>query len=652
MSTTRRWYIYLISAISLQAVTWALIALLRNMFVFNLDPLAVAFQIAVIIIGLPAYIIHWMWAQRSVEKSDEERGSALRRAYLYGMMATFLGSFIANAFSLVSILLGAADSVRQQYSLRNLPTSDLVIYHLIAIIILGLLWFYHQRVTRGDSKEIPETGNSATVRRLYVYGFSAAGLTMVTLAIIHLLRWVMLQFGDSLISSDPLNVGITEEITRLIVGLPLWLVFWGWAQRLFEGPNEEERASALRKFYLYGAIFIGAMSVIISGTGILAGLFRQLLNLPPEGDIRLPLPIIIGGGILWAYHAYVLRQDAQVEETRRQARVRRLYYYLIAGIGLSALLVGLGGIISVILLSFEGGFGTVLREMLAWYMAALLAGLPVWLIPWRQVQAQAVLPGEDGSGSRRSVVRKIYLYFFLFIAMMAILSSLVYIVWRILSMLLGEDPPAISEFGHAISISIIAVGVLLYHGSVLRADRKFSLVEDLEEIEGMSVIVADVGDGHFGRAIVEGLGKKIPAMEPSLILLNSPDAVGDDPSEDGTDMAEQLAQAGLIIAPWEIVVPGAGSASITADVARGVTDSPARKLLVPTRSEKWEWAGVDRWSEETLVEQTIHAVKQIVDGEPVKAHRPMNVWSIVAIVLGVIFLLLPLSAVLIYLYSF
>ena len=53
MSSIRRGYIYLVSAISLQAVAWAIIALLRNLFVFGIDPVAVAFQIAVIVIGLP-----------------------------------------------------------------------------------------------------------------------------------------------------------------------------------------------------------------------------------------------------------------------------------------------------------------------------------------------------------------------------------------------------------------------------------------------------------------------------------------------------------------------------------------------------------------------------------------------------------------------
>jgi len=101
MSTVRRWYLYIVCAISLQAVTWAVIALLRNLFVFGIEPLAVALQIAVVIIGLPVFLGHWLSAQRSVEGSVEERESALRRFYLYASMAAFLAPFTANAFDLI-----------------------------------------------------------------------------------------------------------------------------------------------------------------------------------------------------------------------------------------------------------------------------------------------------------------------------------------------------------------------------------------------------------------------------------------------------------------------------------------------------------------------------------------------------------------------
>ena len=340
MSNARRWYIYLVSGISLHSVTWAIIALLRNLIIFGTHRSAVAFQVAVLIIGLPVFLIHWLWGQRLAGKEKAERGNTVRRLYLYSSMAGLLSPFATNLYDLIRRLFREINPI-QSSVYRRLSPGDAVLYHVIALVVLGLLWFYLQSVTSEDSKAVPESGGAATVRRLYVLGFSTAGLTMVTLAVIHLVRWIMLQFGRAVVHNSGLSVGLTNEITRVIVGLPLWLIFWRWAQHLYDGSDEDERDSVLRKVYLYGAVFIGAMDVIGWGTAILADVLGKLLGAGPSGgDIRTPLPIIIGGGLLWFFHAFVLRNDAQNEESTRQAGVRRLYAYLIAAIGLSALLIG------------------------------------------------------------------------------------------------------------------------------------------------------------------------------------------------------------------------------------------------------------------------------------------------------------------------
>jgi hypothetical protein len=636
MSNVRRWYIYIVCAISLQAVAWAIIALLRNMFVFGIEPLAVAFQIAVIIIGLPVFLAHWLWAQRLAGKIVDEREAALRRFYLYGNMAAFLGPFLTNAFDLIRQLMGEVNQY-QGYEYNRLSMGDAVVYHLTAVIVLAVLWFYHWQVAADDSRAVGEAGSSATVRRLYVLGFSAAGLIMVTQAVIHLIRWLMLDLGGSAIRDSGLSVALSNEITRLIIGVPLWVIFWRWAQRLFDGPSEAERLSTLRKFYLYAAVFVGILSAVTSATGILAGLFRRILDLAPKGDIRQPLPILIGMVALWIYHVFVLRDDAkQAGEAPRQAGVRRLYLYLTAAVGLSALLVGLSGDISVILRAYDTIFGPGPREQFAWYTAAIIAGLPVWIIPWRQTQEAATLDGPVGADARRSVVRKIYLYFFLFVATMTMLSGAVYILFRILSMVLGEDAPTLTQLGQAISFSLIAAAVWVYHGNILRSDGRLTKLEQSGLLEALRVVVMDVGGDHFGSAVVEQLKRDFPEISLEPILLG-PDTKA---TVDEKNITAQLTNAGLIVGPWNVAV---NSGVVSDKVAAAVVASSARKLLVPTQSSQWDWAGVDRWDSESLVNQTVRAVKQVLAGEEVKAHRPMSAGSVIGIVIGVLFLLILLA---------
>ena len=94
MATPRRLYIYLVSAISLQAFTWAIIDILRGMLIapFNADPKSLAWHIAIILVSLPVFLVHWLWGQRLANRDKEEREANLRALYLYGMLSRLLSS--------------------------------------------------------------------------------------------------------------------------------------------------------------------------------------------------------------------------------------------------------------------------------------------------------------------------------------------------------------------------------------------------------------------------------------------------------------------------------------------------------------------------------------------------------------------------------
>jgi hypothetical protein len=646
---------FLVAAVSLQAVTWAVIALFRNLLTpgYQAPVTATAFQIAVVVVGLPIFLAHWLWAQRLAGRDPEERETALRRLYLYGTLAAFLGPFVANAFDLMTALLWLIlGQPERPFAYYEFSPTQAIVRDLVALVVLGLLWFYHQRLLAADRQAVPETDNAATIRRLYIFGFSATGLIMTGITSISLLRWVMLQFGPGEAIGGRDDLEFSVEMARLGAGLPLWLIFWQWAQRLFNGPNEAERGSALRKFYLYATIFIAALFAVTNAAFILAGIFRRALDLPPMGDLRDSLPIVIGAAVLWAYHTAIIWRDARVAgEAPRQAGIRRLYLYLIAAIGLATLLIGLSGDLSVLIRSLVGApFGSSLREQLAWFTAAMVAGLPVWILPWRQAELGAEASGPAGAEERRSIVRKIYLYFYLFVATMTVLSGVVYIVYRLLSLILGESNEGnlLSDLGQAIAFSLIAAGVWLYHGFVLRGDGQLAKHEQAKRLASLRVVVVDGGEGGFGQAVLKELQRELPGLTFESVGLTPSAATATGGSTAPNTVAAQLAGAGLIIEPWNSTLT-TGPAG--AEVARAISTSPAPKLLVPVRSEGWEWVGVERWSTEALVRQTLHAVKQIAAGEEVKPARPLSVGAIIGTIIAVFFLLIVAVQVVIFFVS-
>jgi hypothetical protein len=522
------------------------------------------------------------------------------------------------------------------------------------MLVLILAWYYHQRILEQDAKIVPVEGGSAVIRRLYIYAFCAAGLAMMSMAVINLLQWLMSQFGGGVVSSGR---GYLSEIARLIVGLPVWVIFWRWAQRLFFGEDVEERESALRKFYLYLIIFIAVLSSVTSATFILEGITRRLLVIPQlgasEGDIRVPISIIITMAIMWVYHSNVIKVDIKLAgEARRQAAFRRLYFYLIAAIGLSAFLVGISGILSVLIRSLDQTtFGFGLKQQLAWFISVSIAGLPVFYLPWRQAQKRAATPGMDGAGERRSVVRRLYLYFFLFVAAMTVLSSIIYIVFRLISMLLGEDSPTLSELGQPFAYSIIAGVVWAYHWSILRGSRQLMLEEQVTEHEEFSIVIAGVGDKDFSQTLMAELERKNLGASLVPVDFTETEAEPREP-EELEEITNQLNQAGLIIGAWEISMARRVGSAISPKLTKAVIDSPATKLLLPKRFNEWQWAGVEPWSNEYYVRHTINAVEQILEGEDVRLSKPLGVGAIIGIIIGVLLLLILLGIPLLYFFAY
>jgi hypothetical protein len=649
MLSVRRWYIYLVSGISVQSVTWAIIFLLRNLIVPERESstLELAFFIAVIIIGLPIYIAHWLWAQRLANNDPIERGATLRRAYLYGMMAVFLIPIIANIDGFVGSLIRLITDIRppRDFYIDLSPQNELL-NSVIAIVVLGLLWFYHKRTVSSDARLAPEIGELATVRRLYVYTFTAAGLIMTIAACVNLLMWIMYEIwggiGDQGPGSDVYQV---EEIARFVVGLPLWLIFWSWAQRLFRGDAEEERASALRKLYLYLTVFLSAISATFMFTMLLSDVFRLLFNIPSLGEpgsVRSPLATILVLVAVWAYHTYVLGQDmVAAGEGRRQAQLRRLYYYLMAAIGLAAFVIGIAGDISVLIDGLSAGqFDNTLRDQASWFTAALIIGLPIWLIPWLRSQKSATADSPIGEAERQSIVRKIYLYLFLFAAAMATLGSAIYIVAQLVDLALGgrESAGILSDLAQAIAFTMIAVLVWLYHSSVLRSDGRLDRIQQSKRLASLRVTVLDGGEGLFGRSLIDELGKELPdlTIHPLGLTEQAAEAMGGDLDQD--DPATVLAGSDVIVGPWNMISAGVDDRVPGSDIQAAIKASAARKLIIPTWGREDLWAGVDHWDDEALIRQTVHALKQIAAGEEVKPARPLGGATIVLIVAGVLIL--------------
>ena len=94
-----------------------------------------------------------------------------------------------------------------------------------------------------------------SIRRIYAYLMTFAGLTLVAVAAANLgqtLLYALLQLPQAT-NSGAIRDSVAQYAAAALVGLPLWLVHWTWIRRT-TARDPAERASALRRLFLYAVL--------------------------------------------------------------------------------------------------------------------------------------------------------------------------------------------------------------------------------------------------------------------------------------------------------------------------------------------------------------------------------------------------------------
>jgi hypothetical protein len=159
--------------------------------------------------------------------------------------------------------------------------------------------------------------------------------------------------------------------------------------------------------------------------------------------------------------------------------VRRLYLYLLSGITLGMLLVGLSLLLEVVLASLGVGHGALAsggsgdRERLSVAAALVGVGLPVWAIHWFLVERGMRPANAHADAERASIVRALYFTVVLGVLLGFGTAAALALVQELFRAVLGGPAPAFLASDPASSIAVLAVtgAAWLYHVSVRRRDK-------------------------------------------------------------------------------------------------------------------------------------------------------------------------------------
>ena len=278
-----------------------------------------AMGLALIAVGLPIFWKAWSITQNSLSVKAE-RISSLRLVVLF--ILTLLG--IGFSLSALGILL--ANGFRWLSQLENwnfLSFVDNNATQLAVLITMGMVWAYFRRELSLAIASHEDFLYQAGLERIYNSILSFAGLVVSFLGLLLLLGAIIESLLELFLGNNAAS--LSDAFALLLIGLPLWLIYWQQIQ--METAHNDERGTAarsslLRKAYLYLALFATVVGTMLSTGWWIYGILKAILDQMPSDfwlNFYMQLRIAILFAIFMVYHLRVLRADGRVTQQAKEA---------------------------------------------------------------------------------------------------------------------------------------------------------------------------------------------------------------------------------------------------------------------------------------------------------------------------------------------
>ena len=619
MKTVRRLYFYAVAFISIEVVLWGLISLVRSMVDQTIggQTQVLARALALILVGMPIFLFHWLWAQRLAGRDPEEQIAGVRAFFFYAILISTLIPLAQNVLALIDrVFLDAGQLELGRAILGHAqPWQD----SLIGIVMNGLVAAYFWNVLRGEWPRLPDVKTFADVRRLYRYAWLLYSLVMTILGAQQVLSFLFF------VPSDVLgNLGretLVNGIALLVVGTPIWVYSWKVIQDSLD--DTMERDSNLRLGVLYLLALSGVITVLTTAAMLINIVLSQLLGAGRSTSdfmhqVGGPISIGVPLGAVWAYYgSWLNRHIEAIGDAVRQAAMKRVYLYVLSALGLGGAFFGVATLIKFIIDYLTGGnlfLTDTLRSSLSNSISLVAAWLPLWLITWRRVQAQAFAADDAGDHARRSIVRRAYLYLALFAGVVGGMTAAVALMYQLLNAAFGggTDSNFAATILNDLQLVVLFAILLLYHLTVLRHDGSVTAESLARKQREFNLLVVDSA-GAFGEAVKAAVARSAPNIPVTV--------------------ASEWAEGGF----HALVIRGS-QAMESPDWLRSFQGS---RIIVPDEAPGLIWAG---GVSEDAVQQAAQAVRQLAEGQSPRERAASPAWRIIIYVAAALFGLELLAA--------
>lgn len=449
-SAVRRFFQYLLLYGLLVVVAIGLSGLVARLLggteIARFDEAQLARSLTFILVGGPLYGGVAVWSRRRMAADATET-----RSVGWALYAT-----LASLTALVTAMFAFHDVLDWALGVEDYDGEALA-----SLIVWGAVWAAHWIV---DTRVTPQ-GHSQVhhlLGSLIGLGTSFVGLSSLLGSALESLFGL---YGDVLAAGES---ALLRSAATLLVGAPVWVTYWSRT-----AARREKTALWLVYVLLFG-VGGSLVAALTAAGGLVYDVLVWTIGDPRADDasrhfddVPTLVAVLLVGALVWWYHRSVLE-----DRPGARSEVRRVYEYLMAGVGL---LAAAGGVITVLVAFLEAiaGTGGVLVQTsavntLLGAVTFLVVGAPVWWVFWRRIQRAE--PAEE----RAAPTRRIYLFLLFGVggvaAVIALITAVFILLEDVFEGTVGSETARSARF--AVGVLIATGAIAAYHWAVYRTDRE------------------------------------------------------------------------------------------------------------------------------------------------------------------------------------
>ncbi|BCY17803.1 hypothetical protein hrd7_16520 [Leptolinea sp. HRD-7] len=624
MRTIRRLYFYLLTFISLEVVLWSVITLARTVFdAASLNNIGdqIAGGLAFLIVGLPMFLFHWIFVQRDSARDTEERSSLLREIFLYGTYLATLIPIAQNVIALANRVLLGWMTIDNNFAF--LGSEQTTADNLIAIIMMGVAFYYFHSVLKNEWAANIEGNNLPGTRRLFRYIWMLYSLVLLVFSMVFILEFIFLTpvgFGN------PSRELLANGLSILVVAAPLWVYNWQIIQRSL--TDREEYVSTFRLVVLYLLTLGGIITTLFSAGWVLATVLNNALSTSPMdftglfNKLSSTLALAIPMGAIWAYFGRAWKDTTdQTADPLRKAALKRFYFYVLALLGNISVFFAIQLLLGVVI-DITTGESTGLAsfsDSISSSLSMLIIGLPVWLLNWPIMQSEAASQDEAGDHARRSIIRKSYLYLVVFSLVVGLMASAGMLLYNLISTITVENPgnPFIDFLHDSKTLGVIVIW-LVYHFLALRNDGKAAQAALADQHAAFTVGIIGSPNLIDVKSIRDNLQRtapKIPLEEIDIEMVSK----------------ENLSR-------YNALVFSSGLLHTNPEFFHRVqNDFSGHRLVVTEPVKGWIWQGLIQRNRLDSAKETARLLRMMAEKQEIDTFRTSGGLTVAAYILAALF---------------